>query len=109
MFDYNIKPKYNLGDRINDCVVVGIVSPIVSQFNNPNKDISNIYKEDSNWRNKWTYIIEYDNPIKPLSIEDLQNLYPNKEYVDIENIYNSYPYFKYISVIEASLNKKYEK
>lgn len=106
MFDYNIKPKYNLGDRINDCVIVGIIAPDISQFSSPDKDPINIYKEDKNWRSKWTYIIKYDNPIKPMTIEDFQNIYPDREYVDIEAMYASCPFFTYLSMIESSLDKK---
>lgn len=100
-----MQPKYNILQRMKNATVVSIYTAEMYAMLYPNSDYTNWDRADPRWREKFIYTLKYDEPMKPVSIEDLQNTMPDATYKDLENIYKAYPTYQYIAVPEEVLNK----
>lgn len=95
-----------LNEKVDDYTIVGIVTSEIFIMQCPSKDFTNLDKADKDWRQKPVYIVKFDTPRKNASIEDLQRLYPDMNYVDIEAIYNSLPLYQYQNLIASLVEKR---
>lgn len=69
------------------------------------KDTVNIDKNAPNWRQKPVYTAKFKSPTRNITIEELQNQYPDKSYQEIEVLYEAYPRFMYMYLPEEEIEK----
>ena len=97
-----------IGQKINNMEIIGLTKADEYAVIHPSVNYENWDKQVPTWRKGLICTIKLDTPRKPLTIEDLQFNYPDKNYEEIEGIYEAMPTYKYITMPEQMIINEME-
>lgn len=99
------KPKFEVGQEVSNGFICAIYLSRFYVLTNPNFNYDNWTKQDPNWLNTFVYCIKLSSPTKNITIDELQNEFPNLDYTILEDKYNSLPLYYYMTVPEGVINE----
>ena len=86
-----IKPSFGLMDQVESGMIIGVLDPklYVTMYPNAVYDIWN--KDYKDWHSKPVYYVKLNNPQKSMTLEDVQELNPEKDFWTIQQMYEAMP------------------